>query len=181
MFDDNYGDAADTSIVFARSGIFGGGFGVTSSDGTQIHQLGADAAFKWRGFSATGEYICRFVDVRRAWRAPFTPLWVLTSEEKTTAEHGAYLQLGYFLPIPGHEKKLEAVARVGGFAANAGPGGYEGTWMYSGGVNYYFEGNKVKLQADVTKISEVPISANSWLANVNDNALIWRVQLQVAF
>ena len=94
--------------------------------------------------------------------------------------HGAYLQMGYFLPIAGLEDKLEAVVRVGGIASNNG--GREGTWEYSAGVNYYIEGNKVKLQTDVTKVSEVPISDNySSLANVNDDALIWRVQLQFAF
>ena len=89
------------------------------------------------------------------------------------------MQAGYFLPIPGLEKKLEAVARVGGISVNTE--GSEGTWIYSGGLNYYFEGNRVKLQTDVTKITEVPISAGGWLGNVNDDALIWRVQLQVAF
>ena len=49
-------------------------------------------------------------------------------------------------------------------------------------LNYYFEGHNVKLQTDVTKIYEVPISDSyASLANVNDDALIWRVQLQVAF
>ncbi len=67
----------------------------------------------------------------------------------------------------------------GGVQTNLG--GSEGTWYYQGGVNYYLQGNRVKLQADVEKISEVPISSNSWLANTNDEALIFRVQLQVAF
>ena len=30
--------------------------------------------------------------------------------------HGAYLQMGYFLPIAGLEDKLEAVVRVGGIS-----------------------------------------------------------------
>ena len=58
----------------------------------------------------------------------------------------------------------------------------EGTWDYGGGLNYYIQGHKVKIQTDVTKVSEVPISNSQYsLANVNDDALIWRVQLQVAF
>lgn len=178
-FTDNYGDAAVSRIVFKHPNPLGGGFGVTSSDGVQINQFGLDAAFKWQGFSASGEYICRLLDIRRAGRTPFTPLWLLTTEDSTVAQHGAYVQFGYFLPIPGLEKKLEAVARVGGISVNTE--GSEGTWIYAGGLNYYFEGNKVKLQTDVTKIPQVPLAANSWLGNANDNALIWRVQLQVAF
>jgi hypothetical protein len=77
------------------------------------------------------------------------------------------------------ENKFEAVARVGGLAVNAGRS--EGTWIYTAGFNYYIQGNKVKLQFDVSKIPEVPLAAGGWLANANDNALIWRVQLQMAF
>lgn len=58
----------------------------------------------------------------------------------------------------------------------------DGTWEYGAGVNYSLAGNGARLQADVTKISEVPISsAYSSLANVNDDPLIFRVQLQVGF
>ena len=122
----------------------------------------------------------RMVDPRRAGRRPFTPWWLLTRQGDTTVQHGAFVQAGYFLPIPGLERKIEAVARVGGISTLAN--GQEGTWEYAAGLNYYIEGNKVKLQTDVTKITEVPISSNySSLANVNDDALIWRVQLQVAF
>ena len=181
LFNEDDGDLSTSRIIFKRDSIMPGGFGVTNTNGTQIHQVGLDAAFKYRGFSASGEYMCRFIDVRRGGRTPFTPLWLLTGDGATTTEQGAYLQMGYFLPIPGLEKKLEAVARVGGITTNAGRGSSEGTWIYTAGLNYYFEGNKVKLQTDVTKIPQVPLAANSWLANANDNALIWRVQLQVAF
>jgi hypothetical protein len=179
MFNDDAGDLRTTRVVFGRRTPLEGGFGVTNSNGVQINQFGLDAAFKYRGFSLSGEYMLRMLDVRRAWRTPYAPLWLLTGDDSTTVMHGAYVQTGYFLPIPGLEKKLEAVARVGGISTNHGQ--QEGTWFYSAGLNYYLQGNKVKLQTDVTKISEVPISSTGWLGNVNDDALIWRVQLQVAF
>jgi hypothetical protein len=179
VFDDNYGDNPSRRVIFNRRSLLPGGFGVTSSQGIQTNQFGLDSAFKLRGFSIAGEYDVMVLDPRRAGRTPFTPLWLLTGEDATTTVNGGYVQAGYFLPIPGLERKLEVVARVGGLQTNAG--GSEGTWYYQGGVNYYIEGNKVKLQADVEKISEVPISSNSWLANPNDDALIFRVQLQVAF
>ena len=181
VFNDDDGDTATTRIPFVRNTPTGGAFGLTSTNGVQVNHFGLDAAFKYQGFSLSGEYMLRLLDVRRGGRTPFAPLWQLTADDATTAMHGGYVQAGYFLPIPGHEKKIEAVARVGGITTNAGPGGAEGTWVYAAGLNYYFQGNKVKLQTDVTRVDEVPTSANSWLANVNDGALIWRVQLQVAF
>jgi len=178
VFNDDRGDLNTQRLVYGIPGSWPGGFGVTSSNGVQVNQFGVDAALKWQGFSVTGEYVLQLLDPRHAGRRPFTPLWLLTREGSTTANHGAYVQTGYFLPIPGLEKKIEAVARVGGMATNAGE--TEGTWTYGGGVNYYIQGNKVKLQADVEKIYETPIAG--WgLGNVNDNALIFRVQLQVAF
>ena len=98
----------------------------------------------------------------------------------TVAQQGGYIQAGYLLPIPGFERKLEVVGRIGGISAVSG--GQEGTWDYGGGLNYYIEGNRVKLQADVTQMTEAPFSSpNYGVANVNDNVLLFRVQLQVAF
>ena len=180
-FNEDEGDTFNPRVPFPLPQRFGrGGFGLTSTNGMQIHQWGIDAAFKCHGFSAIAEYTARTLDPRRAGRRPFTPWWLLTGQSDTTLQQGAYLQLGYFLPIPGLENKLEAVARAGGVSTLAN--GQEGTWEYTAGLNYYIQGDKVKLQTDVTKVSEVPISSNySSLANVNDDALIWRVQLQVGF
>lgn len=168
-------------IPFNRQSFFRqGGFGLTDSQGLQIHQVGVDAGFKYMGFSATAEYWARMLDVRNADSAPFSPLFLATGDDSTTVMHGGYLQCGYFLPIPGFERKLEAVTRFGGIRTNAGGG--EGTWIYAVGLNYYIEGHKVKLQTDLTKVVEAPMSSSTYsLANVNDDALIWRVQLQVAF
>ncbi len=181
-FNEDDGDLRTTRIPYGRRrglGTGGGGFGLTNTNGLQINQFGVDAAFKYQGFSLITAYTIRIVDVRQGSR-PFAPLFILTADDSTTVMHGAYLQMGYFLPIAGLEDKLEAVVRVGGISTLNG--GQEGTWEYSAGVNYYIEGNKVKLQTDVTKVSEVPISNNySSLANVNDDALVWRIQLQFAF
>jgi hypothetical protein len=181
-FNEDEGDVRTTAIPYPlpRRIATLGGFGLTNTNGLQINQFGLDAVFKYQGFSATGEYVLRIVDPRRAGRTPFSNWWLFTNQGDTTVQHGAYVQCGYFLPIPGLEKKLEAVARIGGISTLAN--GQEGTWEYSGGLNYYLEGNSVKVQADVTKITEVPITSNySSQANVNDDALIFRVQLQVAF
>lgn len=182
-FDDDHGDRRGLRIPFPQTdpGPGAGGFGLTNTNGLQINQFGWDAAFKWRGFSVVGEYILRIVDPRAAGGdLPWTNWWLLTGDESTTAQHGAYVQVGYFLPIAGLEKQIEAYARVGGISTLASE--REGTWEYAGGLNYFVRGHKVKLTTEVTKISEVPISSvNSSLATVNDDALIWRVQMVVAF
>lgn len=157
-----------------------GAFALVPTNGLQTHDFGLDTQFKYMGFSTTGEYVVRSVDPRRAGRTPFTPWWLVSGDDSTTAQHGAYLQAGYFLPIPGMEKKLELVARVGGVSVLAEE--QDCAWEYAGGLNYYIEGNRIKLQTDVTKVDEAPSTSQyTSLANVNDNALIFRVQLSVAF
>ncbi len=179
IFNDDAGDRSTSRLIFGRTSLLPGGFGITNSNGVQMHQIGMDGAFKWQGFSVSGEYAIQVLDPRRAGRTPFAPLWLLTAEGDTMDTQGAYLQSGYFLPIPGLENKLEVVARVQGIRTNAGE--TEGTWFYGGGLNYYIEGNRVKLQTDVVRTYETPFSGGGTLANANDEALIWRVQLQVAF
>jgi hypothetical protein len=173
--------SGELPLSFNRRTFFrDGGFGLTNSLGTQVHQIGVDTGFKYMGFSTTAEYVCRIVDVRDSGPLTPAPLFQLTGDNSTNVEHGAYVQCGYFLPIPSMERKFEVVARVGGMRTNLGGG--EGVWYYAGGFNYYIEGNAVKLQTDFTKVYEAPIADSTYsLANVNDNALIWRVQLQVAF
>lgn len=180
-FNADEGDSRTLRIPFPLPrGNGRGGFGLTTANGLQIHQWGVDAGFKYRGVSLIGEYILRLLDVRRAARSPYTPLWQLTGDGSTNAQHGAYVQAGWFLPVPGLENKLEAVARVGGVSVASG--GREGTWEYSGGVNYYLAGPRTKLQLDVTKVSEAPISSSySSLATVNDDALVFRAQIQVSY
>ena len=179
-FNEDAGDNGTLAVPFRRTTFAPGAYGRTTTNGMQVQQLGVEAAFQWQGFSATAEYMWRFLDPRRAGRTPFTPYWLLTGVGDDSSYHGGYLQLGYFLPIPGHEKKVELIGRVGG-VGGIGPGS-EGSWEYAAGLNYFFEGNNVKLQTDVTKIYEAPVRSGSGsIANVNDDALVWRVQLQVQF
>ncbi len=180
-FNEDYQDAITSSIPYPRKTFFrSGGFGLTNSNGLQINQFGFDAAFKYMGFSATAEYVLRILDVRSAASAPYSPLFLATGDGSTNVQHGGYLQCGYFLPIPGMEDKFEVVGRVGGIAAVSS--GSECAWEYAGGLNYYINGDNLKLQTDITYVDEAPISNSRYsLANVNDDALVFRVQLQLAF
>ena len=179
-FNEDWHDGS-LALPYPRTTFFRpGGFGLTSSDGMQMHQFGFDTGFKYQGFSLTAEYVMRILDVRNAASAPFSPWFLATGDDSTTAQHGAYVQCGYLLPIPGFERKFEVVGRVGGVSTLANK--TEGTWTYAGGLNYYIDGHRVKLQTDLTYVPEAPISSPVYsLANVNDDALIWRVQFQLAF
>ena len=76
---DNYDNSVP--IPFPRRTFFrDGGFGVVGSRGLQFNQFGVDAAFKYMGFSITGEYVIRILDVTSADRAPFTPLFLATGD-----------------------------------------------------------------------------------------------------
>jgi hypothetical protein len=175
------GDLRTTRIPFPMPRRFRtGGFGLTNTNGVDLHQFNFDTAFKYGGFSLVGEYIVRIVAPHRE-SGRLQANWVRASGSRAdTVQHGAYVQAGYMLPIPGLENQIEWVARVGGVSTLAR--GQEGTWEYATGFNYYIKGHDVKLQFDMTKVSEVPISDSySSLANVNDDALIFRVQLQLAF
>jgi hypothetical protein len=179
-FNDDAGDRGTLRIPFRRNSVMPGAYGLTTSNGMQIHQLGTDLAFRWQGFSINAEYIWRFIDPRRANRTPFTPYTLLTGIGDTENYHGGYMQMGYFLPIPGLENQVEVVGRFGG-VAGVDPGN-EGSWEYGGGLNYYIKGHDVKLQADMVKVYEWPNrTASGSLANCNDDALVFRVQLQVQF
>ena len=178
--DDN-GDATTPPLIYAvndflRDGV--GGFEVTNTNGTNITQFGADAGFKWRGLAVTGEYWLRLINVSNAnfGSRLVAPYYLATGRDESFHHQGAQAQVGYFV-IP---RKLEVVGRLGA-VWDINPGG-EGVWEYSGGVNYYLQGHNCKLQADVTKIYELPVrSSSANFIDVNDDITMFRVQLQVAF
>jgi len=96
-FNNDDGDTRTTRIpVPLERRFLTGGFGLVSTNGLQINQFGWDAAFKWNGFSALGEYIIRIVDPIRGSGLPIAP-WVLVSGQgDTTVQHG--LCAGRLLP-----------------------------------------------------------------------------------
>jgi hypothetical protein len=181
-FNDDDGDQRTADLPFSttRFHTVPGSFGLTSTRGVQINQFGLSSRFKVRCFSLRGEYVVRLVDPQDTTKMPLTPWFQLTGDDSTTAQHGGYIQAGWFPPIPQLDNKLEVVGRVGGYAFHAAEA--DNAWEYALGINYYFEGNKVKLQADVTKVTEAAVSSGgSSIANVNDQPLVFRVQLQAGF
>ena len=168
-FNDDNNDTGGPALIFdvpdiARAGR--GGIGAVDASGTQYYQFGLDAGFKYRGFSLSGEYAVRTVEseTRRS-------LFQLASLQRgSTHVQGAFLQAGYFI-IP---RKFEAVGRVEGIWDNGG----DNVWAYAAGANYYIKGQALKLSADITWTPESPVTASIGNYAMNDDMVLYRVQIQ---
>ena len=113
-------DAANTTIF-------------DNTERVDVGTYGFDAAFKWRGFSATGEYFGAKADGQ--------------GRGRTVHARGYYGQAGYFL-IPKH---LEVAARYSCVDPNRDKS-QDMLIEVAGAVSYYFQGHNLKLQGDYTNI-----------------------------
>ncbi|GAB4246449.1 MAG: hypothetical protein OHK0028_24160 [Deltaproteobacteria bacterium] len=113
-------DAANTTIF-------------DNTERVDVGTYGFDAAFKWRGFSATGEY--------------FGAKGEGQDRGRTAHARGYYGQAGYFL-IPKH---LEVAARYSSVDPNRDRAQDMGIEV-AGAVSYYFQGHNLKIQGDYTNI-----------------------------
>ncbi|SNB45532.1 porin [Geobacter sp. DSM 9736] len=143
------------NLTFAGSnGWLGRGlssFGATEK--VDIDTFGFDAAFKWRGFSAQGEYFAGQADGQ--------------TSNNTLRAHGFYAQAGYFV-IP---KQLEVATRYSYVDPNRDSANDLRTET-SGAVSYYFNKHNLKLQADATNIHRQPARSDD---------MQYRVQAQIIF
>lgn len=147
-----------------------GGNAASDLTGTDLLQFGADAAFRYRGLSATAEYWVRSIDGDSAlsdWER-------LTGRSDATHQQGGTAQAGYFI-IP---KKIELAARLSGVWDNDG----DDVWEYAFGVNYFpWRSYNAVLQADFTRIAEAPSTSSSANWSRNDEINMVRVQLRLKF
>lgn len=128
-------------------------FSTTAVEDIKVDAFEADLAFKWRGASLQGEYFWGQGEGQ-------------VSKKKAIAV-GAYVQAGYFV-IP---QRLELAMRY----AWLDPNRFAGNDMLSeiqGGVNYFFSGNDMKFQADVT-------NKHTYSNQADD--MIYRAQMQFLF
>jgi phosphate-selective porin OprO/OprP len=127
-----------------------------NTERVDVGTYGFDAVFKWRGFSAQGEYFGGKAEGQNRGR--------------TVHSRGYYGQAGYFL-LP---KKLEVAARYSSVDPNR-----EKTQdlqvEVTGAVSYYFEGHNLKLQGDYTNIHTQLAGKQA----TDDKQM--RVQAQLAF
>lgn len=145
-----------TNITLAgSSGWLGKGISTfTTGEKIDINTWGVDAAFKWRGFSAQGEYLSGQADGK-------------TSNKMLRAE-GFYAQAGYCI-IP---KTLEAAVRYSYVDPNRDKVN-DLTTDIQGAISYYFDKHNLKLQGDVT-------DTHDQSKGRVDN-MIYRLQAQIIF
>ena len=128
-------------------------FSTTAVEDVKVEAFEADLAFKWLGASLQSEYFWGHGEGQ-------------VSNKKVIAV-GAYVQAGYFV-IP---QRLEVAMRY----AWLDPNRYAKNDMLSeaqGGVNYFFSGHNMKLQADVTNRHTYKSQEDDW---------IYRAQMQILF
>jgi len=137
----------------------------TTNQSVDFNTFEADAAFKWLGLFAEGEYF-----------------WAQAkgnSTKRIETGQGYYVQAGYFI-IP---TKLEIAARYSYLDPNRDVSNDH--WVETGGaVSYYFNKHNLKLQADMTSIHKQGRIASSGASATNTRAtddLQARVQAQLLF
>jgi len=134
---------------------------IDANEAVDFNTAGVDAVFKWRGFSAQGEYFTGQADGQ-------------TSSNIVRAE-GFYLQAGYFV-IP---KKLELAARYAYLDPNRDVANDH--WIEStGAVSWYINNHSLKLQADYTDVHRQAAIASTSGRNATDDQQV-RFQAQIMF
>jgi phosphate-selective porin OprO/OprP len=129
----------------------------TATEKVSINTFGMDAAFKWLGFSAQGEYFIGQAD------GDITNT-ILRGQ-------GFYAQMGYFI-IPKH---LEVATRYSYVDPNRDASNDLNTQV-QGAVSYYFNKHNLKLQADVTNIHQQVAQPKQ-----NTDEMQYRLQAQIIF
>lgn len=129
-----------------------------------VYLYAADAAFKYRGFSANGEYFFRWVEGIRG------------DDELQKArffDHGFYAAIGYFVVA----ERLEINARVSQIFGEHGD-----AQEYAGGINWFVDGTHLwKLTLDVAWLNRNAASNSGPNLRAGDDGVMVRSQLQAGF
>lgn len=132
-----------------------------TSEKLDIATLGFDGTFKWRGFSAQGEYFIGQADGQ--------------SSHNTLRARGFYAQAGYFLIT----RQLEVAARYAYLDPNRDVA--RDHWVESAGaVSWYINKHNLKIQADYTDIHKESAIAFNTGPNATDDRRV-RLQAQIVF
>ena len=146
---------ANNITLAGTSGWLGKGAGLfNATEKVDVDSYGVDAAFKWRGFSALGEYLHGEADGQ--------------TTGKTLRAQGMYAQAGYCI-IP---KTLEVALRYSFVDPNTRVAN-DLRADTQGAVSYYFNKHNLKLQGDVTNTHDQGKSRS--------DDMTYRVQAQVIF
>jgi len=135
-------------------------------DGFSVLLGAADASFKYRGFSLTGEWFVRHVR---------------DFETATVGEmnaYGFYVQSGYFL-IP---KKFEIAARYSRVWGDKFRGHSRNSADEIGGAfNWYINGDDIKISFSAIHLNGAPLFSDTTGIQAGDDGMQYMGQLQLAF
>lgn len=133
-------------------------------DHFDVYLYSLDAAFKYRGFSANGEYFLRWLrDIRGNGPLPRDHVF----------DHGYYFEAGWFL-LP---RTIELNGRISQIF-----GAFGSAHEYAGGVNWFLNGtHNWKVTFDVTRLIQTPANNSGANYRVGDSGVMFRTQLQAAF
>lgn len=126
----------------------------TTGEKIDAETWGFDAAFKWHGFSAQGEYLAGQANG--------------TASNKNLRAEGFYAQAGYCI-IP---KTLEAAIRYSFVDPNRSKAN-DLTTDIQGAISYYFDKHNLKLQGDITDTHDQ--------SKGKTDDMIYRLQAQIIF
>ena len=146
---------ANNITLAGTSGWLGKGAGSFSeTEKVEVDTYGVDAAFKWKGFSAQGEYLLGLAEG--------------AATGNTLRAEGMYAQAGYCI-IP---KTLELAVRYSFVDPNTGRSN-DLRADTQGAISYYFNKHSLKLQGDVTNTHDQ--------AKGRTDDMMYRLQAQVIF
>lgn len=129
---------------------------------TDITTIFADMMFKYKGFSMMGEYVVRTAEQDSVMNSDGTK-----TGEVVSVGNGLNLQMGYLF-----KKNWEVAARYTSIALDKDVTGKELQNQYTFGVSKYFAGHKLKVQSDISYLTE---------ENNSDSELMYRMQLELHF
>ncbi|MDA8413155.1 MAG: porin [Desulfobacteraceae bacterium] len=146
---------ANNITLAGTSGWLGKGIATfTTGEKIDIDTWGVDAAFKWHGFSAQGEYLAGQAEGQ--------------ASNKSLRAEGFYVQAGYCI-IP---KTLEAAIRYSFVDPNRSTPN-DLTTDVQGALSYYFSKHNLKLQGDITDTHDQ--------SKGKTDDMIYRLQAQIIF
>ncbi|KAB0665790.1 porin [Oryzomonas japonica] len=157
----NLSFAKSTSWYGLGKGLLPAARAFSAGEALDFNMAGVDAAFKWRGFSATGEYFFAEADGQ-------------TTSHKLRGQ-GFYAQAGYFV-IP---KKVELAYRYSYIDPNRDA--VNDLWVENAGaVSWYVNNQNLKVQADYTNVHKQAAIASTSGKNATDDQQV-RFQVQMLF
>ena len=170
MDEESYNGGIDNNFAILAP-VNGGGYSRLGGFQGDVSMFGADVSYKYKGFSTTVEGFLQNAEPT----GDFIASNGIAGESINNM--GWYGQVGQFI-MP---EKFEIFGRIGGLDIDNSGDLYE----YTGGFNYYINGQNLKLTMDMTYVEELPANSVSSGGNyqgvAGESLMMLRSQVQFQF